>query len=67
MGKKYKSVKTGEVLEVLKNKMCWRGRYFSGLVDVKNHALYDNPEDSFADYVGMESSLSLGLIEEVKD
>ncbi len=32
----------------------WRGRYFSGLVDVAANTLYDDPEDSFADHVGFE-------------
>ena len=32
----------------------WRGRYFSGLVDVAANTLYDDPEDSFAAHVGMK-------------
>jgi len=42
----------------------WRGKSFSGLVDEDRNALYDNPEDSFADHVGIQNALKQGLIEE---
>lgn len=38
-------------IEVRPNMFYWRGRWFSGLVDIENNALYDNPDDSFLEYV----------------
>lgn len=38
-------------LEVWPNMFYWRGRSFSGLVNPETKALYDNPEDSFMEYV----------------
>ena len=32
----------------------WRGRYFHGLVCPVCNALYDDPEDSFEEHVGMK-------------
>jgi hypothetical protein len=63
---KYKSVKTGNVLLRCSGKFHYRGRDFHGLVDLVSNALYDDPDDSFADHVGLDSSLKKGLIEPVK-
>lgn len=38
-------------LEVRRNMFYWRGKWFSGLVDPDTNALYDNPDDSFLEYV----------------
>ncbi len=43
---------------------AWRGRFFSGLVDVEHNALYNDPEDSFEDHVGISESKE--LIEEIE-
>lgn len=59
---RYIRVDTGAELERLTNIFYWRGRYFSGLVDAKNNALFDDPDDSFCDHVGLQSSLQRGLI-----
>lgn len=40
----------------------WRGRYFSGLVDVKTNALYDDPEDSFNEFAFIPRAIDQGLI-----
>ena len=61
-GGTYICVKTGNALERKANMFFWRGRYFHGLVDVKENALYDDPTDSFADYVGITNGLEKGLI-----
>ena len=61
-GTNYVCVKTGNTLERKANMFFWRGRYFTGLVDVKTNALYDDPSDSFAKHIGIESSLEKGLI-----
>lgn len=53
--------KEGRLLARLPAMFHWRGRYFSGLVS-GNKALYDDPEDSFCAYLGIESSLDKGLI-----
>lgn len=45
--KKYVSKSTGNLLERQPKQFYFRKRYFSGLVDVKSNALYDDPEDSF--------------------
>lgn len=58
----YTSTKSGNRLERMEAMFFWRGRYFPGLVDVAEKALYDDPEDSFADHVGMQSALAQGLI-----
>lgn len=58
----YTSTKSGNQLERKLGMFFWRGRYFTGLVDVAANALYDDPEDSFADHVGMPGSLEQGLI-----
>jgi len=63
---KYKSVKTGNVLEIKENMFYWRKRYFKGLVDVEEKDGYDCPEDSFADHVGIKSSIDEGLIKLVQ-
>jgi len=62
--KEYICVKSGNILERRERHFYWRGRFFSGLVDVKNNALYNDPEDSFAEHLGIESldSLKSGLI-----
>lgn len=61
--KEYRVVATGVRLVREPNMFYWRGRNFSGLVDVNKNALYDDPEDSFAAVTGMISSLDQGLIE----
>jgi len=63
---KYKSVKTGNVIEIKERMFYWRNRYFKGLVDVEDNALYDYPENSFADHVGIKSSIDKGLIKLVE-
>lgn len=63
----YIAVKSGERLERRSGAFYYRDRYFTGLVDTANNALYDDPEDSFADHVGIESSLDSGLIRPDKD
>lgn len=50
----YRAKSTGNLLERRPKMFYWRGRYFSGLVDVAANVLYDDPEDSFADHVGFE-------------
>lgn len=62
MKSEYVGATTGNELERLPAQFWWRGRTFSGLVDVATHALYDDPADSFAEHVGMPSSLAKGLI-----
>ena len=64
-GVKYRAVKTGNDLTPIGGMFYWRGRAFSGLIDQAGNALYDNPEDSFADHVGIESSIAMGLIEKI--
>ncbi len=32
---------------------CWRGRTFSGLVCESCNSLWDNPDDSFKEHVGL--------------
>ena len=66
MSKTYKSVKTGNILVVKPDMFFWRGSYFTGLVDEEANALYDNPEDSFAEHVGTEDLQNNDLIEEMK-
>jgi hypothetical protein len=62
MTTKYVSTKTYEVLERKAACFYWRGQYFSGLIDVKANALYDDPENSFAAVVGVPSSIEKRLI-----
>jgi hypothetical protein len=50
-GLEYYSVKTGNKLTRRPNCFYWRGRSFSGLVDEKANALYDDPEDCFMEAV----------------
>lgn len=64
MAKTYIAIKTGNVLEARPRMFFWRGRYFSGLVDVEANSLYDNPEDSFAQHVGLDLSVVSGQIRE---
>jgi len=63
--KKYIAANTGNELIRKEAMFNWRGKSFSGLVDEGRMALYDNPEDSFADHVGIPNALSEGLIEEL--
>ncbi len=63
--KKYISLSTGNELVRKEGMFHWRGRFFSGLVDEEVKALYDNPEDSFAAHIGIESAPGEGLIEEI--
>ncbi len=58
----YRSVSTGNLLERRPNMFYWRGRYFSGLVDVKTNALYDDPEDSFNEFAFIPRAIDQGLI-----
>ena len=62
----YRSIKSGNLLVRRPNMFHWRGTFFSVLVDIESNALYDDPEDSFAECVGITSSLNKSLIEEVK-
>ena len=62
MTKEYIVTSTGEILQRRLGMFYWRGRCFSGLVAPLSNALYDDPEDSFCEYVGLESSLEKGLI-----
>jgi hypothetical protein len=57
----YISTKTGNRLVRRENMFRFGSKSFSGLVDVKETALYDDPEDSFAAYIGVPSSLDMGL------
>ncbi len=59
----YMASESGNVLTRKSSMFYWRGIWFHGLVDEKNNALYDDPDDSFADHVGIETSISKGLIE----
>lgn len=36
------------------NMFHWRGRFFSGLVCPDCNSLWDDPEDSFAEHVGLK-------------
>ena len=65
MIKKYIFVKTGEILQRREGAFHWRGRSFSGLVATLSNSLFDGPEDSFCEHVGMETSLSKGIIKEI--
>jgi len=59
----YISTSTGNKLIRKPNMFAWRGQSFHGLVDVEKNALYDDPEDSFAAVLGIDSSLHQGLIQ----
>ncbi len=61
----YSAANTGNRLERRADMFYWRGRYFSGLIDAEANALYDDPADSFAAAVGIESSLAKGLIQRI--
>ena len=50
---------TGKLV-VKENMFYWRGRYFTGLVCETCNALWDNPEDSFEDYVRETDKGSIG-------
>ena len=41
----------------------WRGQYFHGLVDVETNALYDDPEDSFCDHVGLHRDSNIEKVD----
>jgi len=43
------------MLEVREKMFYWRGRWFTGLVDPETNALFDNPDDSFMNYVRKNS------------
>jgi hypothetical protein len=58
----YVSTITGNKLERRRDQFYWRGQSFHGLVDVKSGSLFDDPCDSFADHVGIKSSIALGYI-----
>ncbi len=52
----------GRQLERRLGMFYFRGQSFTGLVQPETNALYDDPEDSFAEVVGIKSSISSGLI-----
>ena len=58
----YISTASGNRLERKDARFFYKDRYFPGLVDVAENALYDDPEDSFAKYAGIPSSMEEGLI-----
>lgn len=63
--KDYVSTITGNKLERRRDQFYWRGQSFHGLVDVESGSLFDDPDDSFADCVKIQSSLSRGWIKEI--
>lgn len=58
----YMATKTENLLEFKEDMYHWRGIDFPGLVDEETNALYDYPEDSFAEHVGIPTALEQGLI-----
>lgn len=64
---KYRSTSTANILERRENMFYWRGRYFHGLVDVKENSLYDDPMDSFNEHLGLQTALKRELIEVVEE
>ena len=65
----YVSIRTGNKLERRPNLFYWHGRYFNGLIDKKTNALYDDPEDSLADFAQQPEfhSLARGYIKKLEE
>lgn len=63
---RYRSTTTGNILKRYPNMMYATGKSFHGLIDEKASKIYDDPEDSFADHVGILSCIKKGNIEPVE-
>lgn len=58
----YMATKTHNLLVERTGQFYHRGTHFLGLVDEAANALYDHPDDSFNNYLGLPTALAEGLI-----
>ncbi len=58
----YLSVKTENLLERREECFHYKSQVFPGLIDPETNDLYDHPDDSYAHFLGMQTSLERGLI-----